>query len=341
MRPWLEQLRAVPFVMAARLAVPAAPARAGRRPVEGEVVLRTAGGDHRLRLEDRRTFLTVATAEQAVRRMKAAAPNEPWLLAAPFVGPEVGARLMAGKINYVDDVGNCHITLGPGYVAHIQGKRPMARMARDRGTHAQGYLVMLALLARPELVAAPVRGVAAAAGVGKTTAAHMLAKLEEEGVVGGRGERRRILDAKRLMDRWVVAYETVVRPHLLVGRYRGPDKTPGDAETRIERAMPVGAAWGWSGGAAAMRLTSFYRGPDVVFHVAEPPPDLDRVLGILRARDGDIVILRARGEVMLAGVRPRTVHPLLVYTELMTQGDQRAREAAEVLAERFLRGGVK
>ena len=41
--------------------------------------------------------------------------------------------------------------------------------------------------------------------------------------------------------------------------------------------------------------------------------------------------------VVLSGALPRTVHPLLVYTELLTSGDERAREAGVELRERFLR----
>lgn len=289
-----------------------------------------------MRVDEKRTYLPAAAAEQAIlRRRTAAGPIEGWLVTAPFVGPEVGRRFVAAGINYADDVGNCYVALGPGYVAHIEGRRPPGRLARDKGIRAPGYLVVFTLLARPDLVGATVRRIAIAAGVAKTTVGQILTKLEEEGIVGRRGKERRVLDAKRLFDLWLGAYENTVRPHLLLGRYRGPERTPDALDARIQKGMPKGVVWAWGGGAAAFRLTGFYRGPETVLHVAAPPPDLDRRLGVLRARDGEVVILKALGEVMLEGVKPGTAHPLLIYAELLTQGDERAREAAGVLADKF------
>ncbi len=36
------------------------------------------------------------------------------------------------------------------------------------------------------------------------------------------------------------------------------------------------------------------------------------------------------------GIKPRTVHPLLIYTELLVTGDARAREAANETLNRHL-----
>ncbi len=331
---WLEVIRRLPFVKGARL-------RAVERDgVDTKLVIRTAEAKHCLLVEEKRTYLTIAMAAQAARWMRKADPEVRWLLAAPFIGPQVARQIADAGINYVDDVGNCRLELGPGYLAHIEGRRPAPRLAQDRGTRAQGYLVVLTVLARADLIDAPVRQIAAAAGVGKTTVAQMLAKLEADGAVGRRGKVRRIMDARRMRDLWLAAYEQQVRPHLLVGRYRAPEQTPQDVEARIEKRMPEKAAWGWGGGAACNRLTGFYRGQETVVHIADPAPNLHRQLGVLRARDGDIIVLAAPGTTMLEGALPRTAHPLLVHAELMTRGDARAREAAGVLEDKYL-GAVR
>ncbi|MFN7973002.1 MAG: type IV toxin-antitoxin system AbiEi family antitoxin [Acidobacteriota bacterium] len=329
-RHWLENLRKLPFLRA-NVEAPTT-----KDPADGVLLLRTPRKTHRLLLEEKRGHLTAAAAVLALQDMRKAAPRGAWILVAPFVGPDVGARLAEAKVNYADGLGNCHVVLETDYVAHVEGRRPPTRPARDKGTHAQGYLVMFALLAQPELANETVRRIAGVAGVGKTTVAGMLAKLDQEGVLVRRRKGRQLLDEKGLMDRWLAAYPNALRPFLLVGRYRAPDRDPGQVEARIERGMPDGLRWAWGGGAAAMRLTKYYRGERTVIHVTDPPPDLDRRLGLLRADDGNIVILRAPCKLMLDGPVPGTAHPLLVYVELMTEGGDRAREAAGVVAEKLL-----
>ena len=202
---------------------------------------------------------------------------------------------------------------------------------------APGYQVLFAVLAKPELLNAPVRTLAEAAGVGKTAAADAFARLKEEGLIGSGERRRHLLDPRTLMDRWVGGYATVVRPRLLVGRYRTNDVNPEALEERIEKTLGATVTWAWGGGAAAMRLTKLYRGEATVLHVEVPPADLAKRLRALPAEDGALTVLRAPGRIAFEGALPRTVHPLLVYTELLTARSARAREAAREIQERYLR----
>jgi hypothetical protein len=66
------------------------------------------------------------------------------------------------------------------------------------------------------------------------------------------------------------------------------------------------------------------------------PSDLQKRLKALPHREGRLTILGVPGPLAFRGQAPRTVHPLLVYTELILTGDDRAREAATELRERFL-----
>ena len=114
------------------------------------------------------------------------------------------------------------------------------------------------------------------------------------------------------------------------------EQNPAALENRIEKTLGETPAWAWGGGGAAMRLTKHYRGEETILHVETAPPDLPKRLRALPAQDGPLTILRAPGKIGFAGVLPRTVHPLLVFTELLTTGNERAREAAQEIRERYL-----
>lgn len=51
---------------------------------------------------------------------------------------------------------------------------------------------------------------------------------------------------------------------------------------------------------------------------------------------GELTLTRAPGPLAFEGRTPDTVHPLLVYADLMTEGHDRAREAAAEIYERYL-----
>jgi hypothetical protein len=73
-----------------------------------------------------------------------------------------------------------------------------------------------------------------------------------------------------------------------------------------------------------------------VLHIEVPPADLAKRLRALPAQDGPLTILRAAGKIGFEGILPKTVHPLLVFTELLATGKERAREAAQEIRERYL-----
>jgi hypothetical protein len=236
----------------------------------------------------------------------------------------------------MDLAGNCRLVLDRRYVAHVEG-RTRERVAEERrGLRVPGYQVLFAILAEPELLNETVRRLADAAGTGKTAAAETVRRLQAENLVGEVKGRRFILEAKVLLERWIAGYAVHVRPRLLIGTYRTADRDPEALERHLEEALEATPTWGFGGGAAAHRLTRFYRGERTVVHLQDVPLDLQRRLKAQRVDDGPLVLLRTPGRVAFDGVNPRTVHPLLIYTELLVADDPRAREAANEVWDRHL-----
>ena len=297
--------------------------------------IQTPRGECEFFVEVKKTHMTYAIADGMTLHGDKAS-QKPWMLFALYIPRKIGRYLAEREVNYVDLPGNCRLKIGNDYIALIEGQRPVRVPAEGRGIGVPGYQVLFAILAKPELLNAPVRTLAEAAGVGKTTAAETLARLEKEGLIGTGQRLRRLLDGKRLLDRWLTGYEAVVRPHLLLGRFRTQDPSPAVIEERIERELPNTLTWAWGGGAAAMRITKRFRGEETVIHVANAAHNLAVRLRALPAVDGPLMILSAPGTVAFEGIVPRTVHPLLVFTELATSGNARARETALYIRERYL-----
>jgi hypothetical protein len=121
-----------------------------------------------------------------------------------------------------------------------------------------------------------------------------------------------------------------------MGRFHTNDRGAEAREDRIERELGETTTWAWGGGAAAMRLTGHYHGPDTVLHLEHPLPDFGKRLKAIPAREGPLIVLGVPGRVAFEGAKPRTVHPLLVHAELLATGHERAREAAQEVWNRYV-----
>lgn len=329
---YLHWIKALPFVKGVSLSRCALP------EADGLLRIQTPTGERDLRVELKTSFLERAGAEYLVDLMARRGPG--WILLMPAVSTALGQKLSARRVNFLDRQGNCFLALGEQYLASIEGRRPTARPARDKSIRVAGYQLLFALLGRPALINEPLRVIASAAGVSRQAAVDALSRLVGEGA---------ILETKRsyvwapkgwgdTLDRWLVGYRDVMRPRLLVGCYRPSERDPEALERRLKPALDEIGTWRWGGTAAGFRLTQHYRGPRTVVHLcaSEAPEDLPRRLKALPDHDGPLVVLRTPGEVALDGTTDDTVHPLLVYAEMVVEGGERALEAAAELRERFL-----
>ena len=287
-------------------------------------------------IEAKRTHLTRTIVEGVLARAARARPKRPWILFAPHVGRPLARYLDEQGANFVDLAGNCRLQIGLRHIAKIEGRPPERRPQQGRGIGAPGMQILFALLVQPDLLNAPVRVLGKTAGVAPATAAARIAHLRRAGLIHETEGKRRLTVPHRLLDLWINGYETLVRPKLLIGRYRAQEKDPEALERRIEQALDTKMTWAFGGGAAAHRLTGYYRGEDTVVHVHAPGFDPAKALRALRAEDGPLTVLGAPGPLAFEGVKPRTVAPLLVYTELLFAGDKRARDAAGEIRRKYL-----
>lgn len=327
----VDRLRELPFVDEIALILDP---RSGGADAVIRVVTPTAKKNYVV--EVKRTHLTRALAQGVIAQAARYAPT-PWILFARHVGRPLARLLAEQDVNFVDLAGNCRLRVARKHFGMIEGRPPERRPQEGRGIGVPGLQLLFALLARPALLAAPIRTLATIAGTARTTAADRLAQLERQGLVLKIAGERRLVEPRRILDQWLKGYETQVRPRLVVGRYRTQDPDPDALERRIERELGDDLEWAWGGGAAAYRLTRHYRGPDTTVHVERAPGiDVVKRLRALRANDGPLILMRAPGPMAFEGAQPRTANPLLVYAELLCAGDRRAREAADMVQKKYL-----
>ncbi|HUH06129.1 MAG TPA: type IV toxin-antitoxin system AbiEi family antitoxin [Kofleriaceae bacterium] len=330
---YLNALEQVPGVRSYKVLRPVG--GRGDQEIDALVRLRTEAGTSDLLVQQFRSHLSHKAVDHVIANAGRAA--EPVLVLAPHIGAGLAAKLVAAGLNYLDADGNCHIAAAPLYI-HIEGKTAATRRSADKGIRSAGYQVLFAYLADPTLLDATVRSVAERAGVSRQPVSDMRRRLVEDQYVfetktATRWHRRRLQDALGL---WLGGYETVLRPSLLWGTYR-TDTDPSELEERIAQAFPKAGLteFRWGGSAAGFRLTGHYRGERTVVHVPEVPATLPKRLRALSDPRGNLVLMNAFGSLNWAPDRD-TVHPLLVYAEMLNEAGERAREAAKELYDEHL-----
>jgi hypothetical protein len=165
-----------------------------------------------------------------------------------------------------------------------------------------------------------------------------LRRLESKGAVTGTGPYRVWVPGRSggELDRWLVGYTDVVRPKLRRAVWRVPEESSDAREEKLRRILADRVLWRWGGVTAAWRLTRHYRSNRTVIHVENPPADLRKGLRALPDEDGQLLLLGFPGPFGVTGATPDTVHPLLAYSELLADDDERAREAAQDLFENYV-----
>jgi len=308
--------------------------RAARNEFEGTLTARTAGrrAAARFLVDIKRTHLSYALVAGLVARV--ANLDRDWILLAPHVGPPMGRYLVEHGVSYADAVGNCHVSARGGreLLVHVEGKRALRKAVAHGAGRVPANQVLLAVLARPQLLEAPVRTIAEAAGVGKTAVSDQLARLREQGLIGQTTRGYHLIRPRDLLDRWIAGYSDVVRPQWFVGRYRIKSSSPDALEAAVAKALGD-REWALGGASAGFRLTRYYRSDEVVVHMPGDAAELTKRLRALPADDGPLIVLRTTPPVAYDGSEPHLAAPILVYTEMVTSADERTRVAAARVRE--------
>jgi hypothetical protein len=327
LEPWLTAAKRLPFVRSVEVR---------GKDATRSLHLRARGKDVRYRLE-------VSLAQPLGRAQLASllAPrrrqSERVLLFAPQVSGGLAEALREAGIDYVDLAGNCHIDVDGVHVAHVEGRKLRERFVVE-GEHKREahYRVYFALAVRPELASATVREIARETGAGKSTVDRTLARLEADGILAITKTKRHVLRRDQLMDRWIAGYVEHLQQRWTVSRYQPQEKDPEKLVETLTRVLE-GKTWGLGGSAGGWRLDRHYRGEETVVHLATPEPDLPRQVRALPAREGPLRVLVTPMPLAFATPVADTVHPLLVYGDLVASNDERAIEAAGHIRQRYLK----
>ncbi len=288
--------------------------------------------------------------------LKQAAGTARLLVLAEAISQGQADQLSKGGVEFMDAAGNVHLRL-PGLAWLTTGLRSKGMLRvpdRARLFRAAGLKLLFLFLgdiSRTGLPPSrrylnrPYRDMVAAAGIAFGSVSTLMRELDANGylipapAVDPDGETaalagRRLDRALELAERWVRAYGDVLRPKLVLARYRAADPQWWRTAT-FDRAQGL-----WGGEVAAAKLTGYLK-PEVVtiYRLDNMAPWLLEHR-LTSDPDGPIEVLDAfwRDTDMREG---DCVLPLLTYADLLASDAERNIEVARVLYDNKLRPSVE
>jgi hypothetical protein len=325
----IDALRRIPFVRDLQYA----PAPDGQDlGYDGKINVQTPSGNFHLLVETKRSFLTRSTVNQLLAWVKQMGTGKPYqfILLAHHVPRPVAERLIEAQVNFADDVGNIHLALGDHYNWTNVGKPARERISERRPISAAQLQLLFQFVTHPDSASWPVRQLELAAGISKSKAAQARQQLVAEGLLRPKGKEYQLEPPTLLAERLSSGYAQVLRPKLLVGRFRFAEKTAELFLARLRRNTPSGVRYAVTGGPAADLLQHFYRGPEVPIFLEPSSRRTAQELRLLPDSEGPVTLLRAFGEMVFWQSRDGLMlaPPWLIYVELLNSNDPRAHEAA-------------
>ncbi|MBN4055508.1 hypothetical protein JYU12_02060 [bacterium AH-315-K03] len=273
------------------------------------------------------------------------------ILVADYINPVMGKKLKEMNVQYMDAVGNAYINQPPVYIHVIGNKQPntqaIPREGINRAFDTTGLKVIFGFLCDPLMANATYRVIAERTGVALGTVGWVLNGLKDAGFIldRGRAKGRRLVNRRKLLDRWMETFPEKLKPKQLVGVFVS-DNPYWWEEVDIER---YGAYWG--GELAAAKYTHYLKPQTITLYLPEHADK--KLLAKAKLRKATELIAEGPGTVRI--YRPfwplenkqklddnktidvtGLVNPILVYADLVATGDSRNLETARMIYERFI-----
>lgn len=266
------------------------------------------------------------------------------IIFADYINDRVAAELKNNNIDYVDTAGNMLITKPAGAYVNVRGKKrdEDAMKTKGRLTQVAGLKILTNLLIKPEAINLPQRAIGVEAGVALGAVANVIKELRAGGYIEQTGPNTvRLIHKQELFEKWVTGYAERLRPKLIVGRFNTQTRNVADIAADTAKTLTREyIKWAYTGAFAEDTLINYYRTEELVLFIDDWNENLLQNLKWIPAREGQITVLRGFGEGMFQNDTPgllKLVAPLLIYGELIADGDNRAKEAARRVYDRFLK----
>lgn len=279
--------------------------------------------------------ITTTSFNTVLNRLRTKATSHPVLLVARYISPTLLNELVVNRINALDCAGNCYIRYMEegNLVFQLSNKGEKNIFMKEKSYpifQDSGIKVIFYFLNDPVNVNKPYRDIREATGVSLGSIKNVMDELVASHYLLVTEKGRFLKNRKELLEQWIISYNQVLKPRLLLGRMSFRSN-----EHRIKwlaMKLPEGMYWGGESGA---QIVDGYLEPGSFnIYTDIPTAHLIKTGFVRQDENGEISVYQKfwnwRTE---NGLVPL----ILIYADLMGSGNSRCLE----IAQRLLDHGLK
>lgn len=271
---------------------------------------------------------------QLLQLEKWAKTYPPFMVVAERIFPKIKEELRQLNIAYLEANGNlCFHQQGFHYF--IEANKPLQKPKekQNRAFTKTGLKVLFHFLLKPHLVNLPHREIAEITQVAHGNIAYIFNGLQGNGFLVRLNKNTfQLMNKKELLDKWMVAYKETYQPTLETGRFRFAN----DENFIHLRNVPLRKGETlWGGEPAGDLLTNYLRPGELTLYTTETRDELMRNYRLIPDPKGDVVVYKKFWNI--EEHNQNNVAPnLLTYIDLINTGDNRCRETAQLIWDKYL-----
>ncbi|WP_345830217.1 type IV toxin-antitoxin system AbiEi family antitoxin (plasmid) [Pantoea sp. BRR-3P] len=250
--------------------------------------------------------------------------ERPVLLICNQLTQSLAAYCMQNDINFIDTAGNASIQL-PGFFMLIEGKQEK-KSVTSGGRFPVGVMKLLfILLSDPSVIDQPYRALAEMAGISLGMVSKAFEYLEHQRYFRKTKNGRRLIGVDELCAMWIDDYPRSLKPKLDQLKLAMPEKPEHLALTDDEIA---------GGELAAANLSNGYLVPaSAIVYTPHPLLQRRKELALKPSSEGDFQLIAGFWGNYHLTSRARA---MLCLADLLDSGDDRRREVARIINEKYL-----
>ncbi|HNA14689.1 MAG TPA: type IV toxin-antitoxin system AbiEi family antitoxin [Cyclobacteriaceae bacterium] len=260
---------------------------------------------------------------------------KPLIVIAQNIFPAIKEELRRLNIAYIDGAGNMYLKT-PRHFVWIDGQKAVHAPAEavNRAFTKTGLRVIFQFLIQEDMLNAPYRQIAGAAGVALGNIKNVIQGLKDQGFVKNLDDNRlMIINKQELLDRWTAAYAERLKPTLHIGNFRFANT---DDAGQWKEMVFKNKDTHWGGEPAADILTHFLQPQILTIYTNETKGDLIKNYRIVPDPEGLVRIYNKFWTTDTKPIKMGVVPPLLIYTDLINVNDPRTNQVADRIFKQYL-----
>jgi hypothetical protein len=257
--------------------------------------------------------------------------KRPIIMLAKFIASEIAKEFKEKAINYLDVAGNAFIKKDD-FIIYIAGQKAQKaeKTNQSRAFQEVGIKLIFSLLTNPDNLQSSYREIAEQTGIAIGSISNVMRELENLNFILKTETKRVLKNTPDLLNRWIVAYQDVLRPRLLKRKMRFIDKTKYNNWKTLLQNQPDNSIL-WGGEPAAALLTNYLKPALFSIYTTKNWQECAKLFELIPDEKGDIEILTTFWNPEITKSDLQTVPTILIYTDLINSASDRNLETAKIL----------